>query len=223
MLAALVLLLACMNVANILLVRATMRQREMAIRAAMGANRWRLIRQMLTESILLALFGGIGGLTLGVWASSAVALLLPAGRFPIHLDFGFDWRVFAYAMTAALFTGAIVGLWPALRAGRADVNSVLQSGGRSDTAGVSRHRLRSVLVVAQVAGSLVLLIVAGLFVRSLMRAQRANLGFDPDQVLNLTLDPKEVGYDEARTKNFYRRPRSQGTRIARRAIGKPRV
>ncbi|HMD40209.1 MAG TPA: ABC transporter permease, partial [Candidatus Acidoferrum sp.] len=202
-LAALVLLLACMNVANILLVRATMRQREMAIRAAMGANRWRLIRQMLTESIMLSLFGGVGGLTLGVWASGAVGTLLPVGRIPIRADFGFDWRVFAYAMAAALLTGAIVGLWPALRAGRADVNSVLQSGGRSDTAGVSRHRLRSVLVVAQVAGSLVLLIVAGLFVRSLIRAQHAYLGFDADHVLNLTLDPREVGYDEARTRTFY--------------------
>jgi predicted permease len=202
-LAALVLLLACMNVANILLVRATMRQREMAIRAAMGASRGRLIRQMLTESILLALFGGVGGLALGVWASGAVASLLPASRFPVRLDFGFDWRVFAYAMAAALITGAIVGLWPAVRAGRADVNSVLQSGGRSDTAGVSRHRLRSLLVVAQVAGSLVLLIVAGLFVRSLVRAQRAYMGFDADHVLNLTLDPREVGYDESRTKTFY--------------------
>jgi predicted permease len=202
-LAGLVLLLACMNVANILLVRATMRQREMAIRAAMGANRWRLIRQMLTESILLALFGGVGGLTLGVWASSAVVSILPAGRIPIRVDFGFDWRVFAYAMAAALFTGAVVGLWPAVRAGRTDVNSVLQSGGRGDTAGVSRHRLRSVLVVAQVAGSLVLLIVAGLFVRSLIRAQHAYMGFDANQVLNLTLDPREVGYDDARTKTFY--------------------
>ena len=202
-LAGLVLLLACMNVANILLVRATMRQREMAIRAAMGANRWRLIRQMLTESIMLALFGGVGGLAVGVWASSAVGALIPAGRIPIRVDFGFDWRVFGYAMGAALFTGAIVGLWPALRAGRADVNTVLQSGGRSDTAGAGRHRLRSVLVVAQVAGSLVLLIVAGLFVRSLMRAQHAYLGFDADHVLNLTLDPREVGYDETRTKTFY--------------------
>ena len=202
-LAGLVLLLACMNVANILLVRATMRQREMAIRAAMGANRWRLIRQMLTESILLALFGGVGGLTLGVWASSAVVSILPAGRIPIRVDFSFDWRVFAYAMAAALFTGAVVGLWPAVRAGRTDVNSVLQSGGRGDTAGVSRHRLRSVLVVAQVAGSLVLLIVAGLFVRSLIRAQHAYMGFDANQVLNLTLDPREVGYDDARTKTFY--------------------
>jgi putative ABC transport system permease protein len=202
-LAGLVLLLACMNVANILLVRATMRQREMAIRAAMGASRGRLIRQMLTESIMLSLFGGVGGLLLGVWASTAVGSLLPSGRIPIRLDFGFDWRVFAYAMVAALFTGAIVGLWPAVRAGRADVNSVLQSGGRSDTAGAGRHRLRSVLVVAQVAGSLVLLIVAGLFVRSLMRAQHAYLGFDADHVLNLTLDPREVGFDDARTKTFY--------------------
>ena len=203
-LAALVLLLACMNVANILLVRSTMRQREMAIRAAMGASRGRLIRQMLTESVLLALFGGLSGLTIGVWASGAVASLLPSSRFPVRLDFGFDGRVFVYSMAAALFTGAIVGLWPALRAGRMDVNSVLQSGGRSDTAGVSRHRVRSFLVVAQVAGSLVLLIVAGLFVRSLMSAQRSYLGFDADHVLNLTLDPREVGYDDARTKNFYR-------------------
>jgi putative ABC transport system permease protein len=203
-LAALVLLLACMNVVNILLVRATMRQRELAIRAAMGATRGRLMRQLLTESIVLALFDGVGGLMLGVWASGAIASLLPSSRFPVLLDFSFDWRVFAYAMGAALSTGMLVGLWPALRAGRADVSGVLQGSGRSDTAGVSRHRLRSVLVVAQVGGSLVLLIVAGLFVRSLMRAQRADLGFDPDHVLNITLDPREVGYEEARTKNFYR-------------------
>jgi predicted permease len=203
-LAALVLLLACVNVANILLVRATMRQREMAIRAALGAGRGRLIRQMLTESIMLALFGGAGGLVVGVWASGAIASLLPASRFPVRLDFSFDWRVFAYAMAAALLTGTLMGVWPALRAGRADVNGVLHGGGRSDTAGVGRHRVRSVLVVAQVGGSLVLLIVAGLFVRTLFRAQRAYLGFDPNNVLNLTLDPREVGYDEARAKSFYR-------------------
>jgi predicted permease len=203
-LAALVLLLACMNVANILLVRATMRQREMAIRAAMGASRGRLIRQLLTESIVLALFGGAGGVVAGQWASGAIASLLPAGRFPIRLDFSFDWRVFAYAMAAALVTGIVVGLWPARRAGQADINSVLHGDGRSDLAGVSRHRLRNVLVVAQAAGSLVLLIIAGLFYRTLFRAQRVYLGFDPDHVLNLTLDPKEVGYDEARTKTFYR-------------------
>jgi putative ABC transport system permease protein len=203
-LAGLVLLLACMNVANILLVRATMRQREMAIRAAMGAGRARLIRQLLTESMVLAVFGAAGGLILGEWATGSIGSLLPASTFPIHLDLSFDWRVFAYALGAAVLTGALVGIWPAWRAGKADLNVVLQGSGRSDTAGVSRHRIRSVLVVAQVGGSLVLLIVAGLFVRSLMHAQHAYLGFDPDHVLNLTLDPKEVGYDDARTKNFYR-------------------
>ncbi|MGA8556082.1 MAG: FtsX-like permease family protein [Candidatus Acidiferrales bacterium] len=170
----------------------------------MGASRLRLIRQLLTESIVLALFGGIAGLALGQWASGAIAALLPPSRFPVELNFSFDWRVFAYGMAAALVTGIVMGVWPALRGGRTDVNAVLHSGGRSDTAGVSRHRVRSVLVVAQVAGSLVLLIVAGLFVRTLMRAQHAYLGFDADHVLNLTLDPTEVGYDETRTKTFYR-------------------
>jgi len=203
-LAAMVLLLACMNVANILLVRATMRQREMAVRAAMGASRLRLIRQLLTESILLAVAGGVGGLLLGVWSSGMVPSLLPPSKFPIQLDFSFDWRVFAYAMAAALLTGTLVGIWPALRAGRADVNAILHGAGRSDTAGVSRHRLRGVLVMAQVAGSLVLLIVAGLFVRTLFKAQNAYLGFDASHVLNVTLDPQELGYDEARTKSFYR-------------------
>lgn len=104
--------------------------------------------------------------------------------------------------------GALVGVWPALRAGRANVHGVLHGASRSHKAGVGRHRVRSVLVVvlvvAQVGGSLVLLIVAGLFVRTLLRSQRAYLGFDPDHVLNVILDPKEVGYDRVRTKNFYR-------------------
>lgn len=129
---------------------------------------------------------------------------MPDLKLPVRLSFGFDWRVFAYALGAALVTGIVVGLWPAWRAGRADLNSVLHGAGRSDTAGAGRHRVRSVLVVAQVAGSLVLLIVAGLFVRSLLRVQQTYLGFDPDNVLNVVLDPKEVGYDEVRTNSFYR-------------------
>jgi predicted permease len=203
-LAGLVLLLACMNVANLLLVRATMRQREMAIRAAMGASRTRLIRQMLTESLLLAVLGAAAGLLIGQWASGGLIRLLPDSKFPIILDFSFDWRVFGYALAAALVTGTLVGVWPALRAGRADVNGVLHGAGRSDTAGAGRHWLRSALVVAQVCGSLVLLIVAGLFVRSLASAQRADLGFEPDHLLNVSLDPKEIGYDETRTKTFYK-------------------
>ena len=203
-LAAMVLLLACMNVANILLVRATLRQREVAIRMAMGASAWRLVRQLLTETILLALVGGAGGLMLGLWASRAIFALLPPSKFPIWMDFSFDWRVFAFVLSATLLTGALAGVWPAWRARRADVNGVLQAGGRSDTAGVGRHRVRSFLVVAQVGGSLVLLIVAGLFVRSLFSAQHTYLGFDPNNLLNLTLDPQQMGYDEARTKDFYR-------------------
>ena len=97
-----------------------------------------------------------------------------------------------------------MGLWPALRASGADLNSILQERGRSDTAGTGRHRLRSALVVAQVAGSLMLLIIAGLFVRSLRHAKTMYLGFDPDHVLSLTIDPHQIGYDEARTAEFYR-------------------
>jgi len=203
-LGALLLLLACMNVANVLLARATVRQREMGLRAALGAGRGRLIRQMLTETILLGILGGVLGVILGEWASPRDAFGLASTRIPVRIDYSFDWHVFAYSFAAALFTGIFVGLWPALRASRADLNSILQEGGRSDSAGAGRHRLRSALVVAQVAGSLMLLIVAGLFVRSLRHAETMYLGFDPGHVLDLTMDPHQIGYDEARTTEFYR-------------------
>lgn len=198
------LLLACMNVANILLARATVRQREMGLRAALGAGRGRLIRQMLTEAILLGLLGGILGVIPGSWANPGDLSKLASTSLPIRLDIGFDWHVFAYSFAAALFTGAFVGLWPALRASRTDLNTILQEGGRSDIAGGGRHRLRSALVIAQVAASLMLLLIAGLFVRSLRRAQTMYLGFDPDRVLSLTMDPHQIGYDEAHTREFYR-------------------
>ena len=207
---ALVLLLACLNVANILLARATARQREMAIRAALGAGRARLIRQMLTESLLLALLGGIGGVVLGEWAISASGSVLhsatstTSSNIAYRLDYSFDWRVFAYTLGAVVLSGILLGIWPAFRAGRVDLNTVLHEGGRSDSAGVGRHSVRGILLVAQVAGSLMLLIVAGLFVRSLERAEHMYLGFDPDHVLNVMLDVHQIGYDEARAKAFYR-------------------
>ncbi len=204
LLAGLVLLLACLNVANILIARATVRQREMAVRSALGADRTRLMRQVLTEAILLALLGGAAGVILGAWASGSIGSMLPRTNPPFHFDFSFDWRVFAYTLGAALLTGFGVGIWPALRAARTNLNAVLHEGGRSDSAGASRHRLRSALVVIQVAGSLALLVVAGLFVRSLDRAERGYLGFDPSHVLNVIVDPNEIGYDEAHTKAFYR-------------------
>ena len=134
-LGALLLLLACMNVANVLLARATVRQREMGLRAALGAGRGRLIRQMLTETILLGLLGGVLGVILGEWANPGDLSKLVSTSLPVRLDFSFDWHVFAYSFAAALFTGVFVGLWPALRASRADLNSILQEGGRSDAVG----------------------------------------------------------------------------------------
>lgn len=201
-LAVLVLLLACMNVANILLVRATVREREMAIRTALGAARSRLIRQLLTESVLLALFGGIAGIALGTWASSAVGTMPLGTDLPVHVDFGFDWRVFAYAFAAALLTGIVVGMLPAVRASRANLAGVLHEGGRGVVGG--KHRLRNSLVALQVAGSLMLLIIAGLFMRSLQKAQRTNLGFDPSHVLNMSMDPSEIGYSEVQGRAFYK-------------------
>lgn len=203
-LAALVLLLASINVANISVVRAMARRREMAVRVALGAGRTRLIRQMLTESLLLALLGGAVGMVLGNWTSRLISSIDLQTSLPVFLDFHFDWNVFAYAMGITVVTGAIVGLWPALRASRANVSAVLHEAGRSGSAGVERHRVRNALVIAQVAGSLLLLVVAALFVRSLQQAQRTYLGFDPDHLLNVTLDPNEIGYSRQRTNDFYR-------------------
>jgi predicted permease len=212
--AGLVLMLACVNVANILLVRATVRQREMAIRAALGAARRRLIRQMLTEGFLLALFGGIAGIILGSWALNGIGLvssLRPETNIsmPLSMDFSFDWRVLTYALVATFVTGIVVGMWPALRASRTNLNAVLLESGRSDSAGAGRHRMRNILVVAQIAGSLMLLIVAGLFLRSLESARRMSLGFNPDHVLNVIMDPKNIGYDKPRIKEFYRKLKSR--------------
>ena len=197
-----VLVLACMNIANLLLVRSDSRQREMAMRAALGATSARLIRHLLTESILVALLGGAAGVLLGLAASGAISSIPLHSPLPIVLDFRFDWRVFSYAFVAALLTGILVGITPALRAARGNVSEVLHEGGRTATPG--RHRMRSALVAAQVGGSLMLLIVAGLFVRSLEHVEHMNLGFDPNGVLNATVDPHEAGYDKAQTSVFLR-------------------
>jgi len=198
----LVLLLACVNVANILLVRATIREREMAIRAALGAARTRLIRQLLTESILLALMGGVVGILLGKWGSSALSSIHLQTDLPVRFDFHFDWRVFAYAFLFAVATGIVVGLVPAIRASRGNLNAILHAGGRGVVGG--KNRLRSTLVVAQVGGSLMLLIIAGLFTRSLGKAQQTNLGFNPSHLLNMTMDPNEIGYNDVQYREFYK-------------------
>ncbi|HLJ44780.1 MAG TPA: ABC transporter permease [Bryobacteraceae bacterium] len=200
-LAGMVLLLACVNVAALLLVRAGVRGREMAVRSALGAARGRLVRQLLTDSSLLALLGCAGGIVLGLAGSGALNAIPLGSTIPVVLEFGLNWRVFAYAMGAAAATGIIVGIVPALRASRLNLADVLQEGGRSFTAG--RQRLRSILVVAEVSGSLTLLIVAGLFVRSLQMVQHVDLGFDPSHILNVTVDPHEAGYDTQRSARFF--------------------
>lgn len=203
-LAGLVLLVACFNIANVLLVRATVRQREMAIRAALGAGQGRLVRQYLTESLLLALLGGGAGLVLATWASGFLSSLSLGTDLPLRFDFRPDARVYVFALAAVFVTGLIVGMMPALRAARTNVNSVLHEGGRGSSSGLGRQFARNTLVIAQVAGSFVLLIVAGLFVRSLNKAEKMNLGFNPDHVLDLSMDVEQVGYKEPQAREAYR-------------------
>ena len=202
-LAGMVLLLACMNVENILLARGTARQREMGVRAALGAGPGRLISQMLTESVMLAGLGGGVGIILGLWANRWTNSI-HLQNIPLQLDSTLDWRVLAFAAAAVIATGIIVGLAPALRASSTEVNVALHEGAQPNRFSVSPSVIRNFLVVTQVAGSLVLLIAAGLFVRSLWKVQQFDLGFDPDHVLNVAVDPHEIGYDDARTTEFYR-------------------
>jgi predicted permease len=202
-LGALVLLLACTNIANILMARASVRQREMAVRAALGGARSRLLRQMMTETLLTALLGGAAGVTLAAWLSRVVGSLHLTG-FPLRLSFAFDWRVFTYALAVVVLTTIFAGLSPALRATRADVNAVLHQGGHADGASKARHKVRGDLMAAQVAGSLMLLVVAGLFVRSLRAVETMDLGFDPNQLLNVTLDPALNNFSAAQTTEYYR-------------------
>jgi predicted permease len=198
--AALVLLLACVNLANLVMIRATVRRKEIAMRAALGGSRGRLIRQLLTENILLAICGGILGLLFGAWTSAALGTMSLQG-VPLYLDFSFDWRVFAYAFAATITSGLMLGILPALRGSRADVTAVSRESVRFSP---GRQRIRSVLVMAQIAGSLMLLVLAGLFSRSLQNARRLDLGFDPRNVVNLSVDPNEVGYDDARGRQFFK-------------------
>jgi predicted permease len=217
-LAGLVLLLACTNVANILLVRAAARSREIAIRSALGASRARIVRQIVTETLWMALLGSAAGVLLGVAALDASGALLHSvftntSNHGFSLDVSFDWRVFVYASITAVLAGILVGLWPAFRATRSDVNTELREGRRSNSRFIGRHGLRNALAAAQLACSLILLIAAGLFVQSLNSAEHMYLGFNPDRVLNVILDPHEIGYGQARTIEFYRELEERVRRI----------
>jgi len=203
-LSSLVLLIACMNVANILLVRMTVREREIAVRASLGAGRGRLVRLLLIESLLLAGIGTALGLVLGRLLSTMFVNSINIGTdINFRLDAHFDWRVFVYSAIAAIATGLVVGALPARRAARTNVAGLLHDGGRSGTASRRRQRIRHALVVAQVAGSLVLLIIAGLFVRNLRLAQQVELGFRTDRIMSARLDTMNLGFTEAHSIAFY--------------------
>ncbi len=199
----LVLLVACFNVANLLLARAGAREREIAVRSALGAGRACLIRQLLTENILLAAAGAAGGALAGNWAIRGLERLRPLGDFALRLAFEFDWRVFSYVTAIALGAGIVSGLAPALRISATNLTDSLREAGRG-TVGGGRHLLRNAFVVAQVAGSLIVLVAACLFIRSLTNARSIDLGFNPRNTLNVSLNPKLQGYDKPRAEAFFR-------------------
>ncbi|MBI4875904.1 MAG: ABC transporter permease [Acidobacteria bacterium] len=196
-----VLLIACANVANLLLARATARQKEIAIRLSVGASRGRLVRQLLTESILLSLLGAFAGFVLAFWAASAISSFQVPFPFPIVFDFRPDLRVLAFAAALAMCTGVFFGLAPALRATRPDLLAALKNE-MSVFGRVRRFGLRNALVVVQVALSLVLLTGSGLFLRSLQRASSIDIGMRPDNVLLMAMDPKLHRYSPERTQRF---------------------
>jgi predicted permease len=200
--AGLVLLIACANIANLLLARATARRKEIAIRLAIGAGRRRLIRQLLTESVMLALLGGGSGLLLAGWGADLLMAFKPPLPIPVELDLHGDWRVFGFMFGLSLLTGIVFGLAPALAASRPDVIASLKDETGAAITGGRPGRLRGSLVVTQVAVSLLLLICAGLFLRSLRNASAIDPGFDADNLLALSMDLKLQGYDETKGRNF---------------------
>ena len=202
--AGLVLLLACANVANLMLVRSVARRREIAIRLSLGANRWRLVRQLLVESLILALAGGLVAFALTFWTAGTFMKFVPKTDFPISLGMRVDHTVLLATMVISLLTGVIFGILPALRASGEAPIAVLKEDTGSASGGMRKARLASALVVAQISLSLLLLICAGLFIRSFMSAQQINPGFNAHNVLIATYDLFTGGYSEASGVEFDR-------------------
>jgi predicted permease len=192
--AALVLLIACANLANLLLARSAARNREIAVRLALGAGRFRLVRQLLTESWMLGLVGGALGIAASAWGVRALLRFLPAQRLPMQLDVPIDWRVLVFAGGLSLLTSLLFGLAPALQATRPNVSAELKG------TGIWRRSL----VVVQVALSLLLVVGAGLFLQSLRNAANLRIGLDTDNVLMASMNPALSGYTQPQVANFYR-------------------
>ncbi len=188
-----VLLIACANVANLLLASAATRQKEMAIRTALGASRLRVMKQLLTESLMLALVGGAIGLLLALWGVALITKLLPQD-FPRAGEINLDWRVLGFTLVASVLTGILFGLAPALQISKTDVQESLKESGRGASSSRRHNRLRNLLIVGEVALSVVLLVGAGLLFRSFLQLQSVNTGFTSQQVLTLQLSPAGSKY-----------------------------
>ncbi len=202
----LVLLIACANVANLLLARAAARRKEIGIRLALGASRARLIRQLLTENILLSLLGGGMGLLLAYWLTYLMQGFIPVIEYNVLNDFfGIDSRVLIFTLVISLLTGVLFGLAPAWHASKPELVPVLKGEITTQSGKRRRLTLRNSLVVAQVALSLVVLVCAGLFVQSFRYAQRMDPGFGAQNVLLMTINPQLIGYDETQNKDFFAR------------------
>ncbi|MGE5326821.1 MAG: ABC transporter permease [Deltaproteobacteria bacterium] len=203
----LVLLIACANVANLLLARAASRQKEMAVRVALGAGRARVLRQVLTESILLAALGGAFGLLLAQWADLALLRMVSRGPSPIPLDVHPDTRILLFTLGMSILTGILFGLAPAFRTSRVDLNSVLKGTSQSVVGGAAqggRVPIGKILVVSQVAMSMLLLIVAGLFIHSFQKLANEELGYDRDHLLLFGVNPVASGYKGEAISQLYK-------------------
>lgn len=198
-----VLLIACANVANLLLARAMTRHKEMAIRSALGASRFRVVRQLLTESVLLSLAGGLLGLMLAVWWSD---LLVSLGKkdIPRALQVGLDWRVLGFTLGVSILTGVIFGLVPAIHSAKTQLTETLKEGGRGSGEGARRNRIRGVLVVAELAIAVILLVGAGLLIQSLWRLRQVSPGFSSQNVLTFVVGVPQVRYPTEKQAQFYR-------------------
>jgi len=202
--AGLVLLLACANVANLMLVRSMVRRREIAIRISLGASRWRLVRQLLVESLILALAGGVIALLITSWTAGTLMKFIPKTDFPVSLGIAVNRAVLLATLVISVLTGVIFGILPALRASGAAPVAVLKEDTGSASGGLRKARLASGLVVAQISLSLLLLICAGLFIRSFISAQQINPGFNSHSVLIASYDLFTAGYSNASGAEFDR-------------------
>jgi hypothetical protein len=199
----LVLLIACANLATLLLARATARHKEISVRLAIGASRVRLIRQLLTESMLLSAIGGILGLLFARWGTQGLLMLMPRGENQLILDVKPDWKVLLLTLLASVLTGILFGLAPALRAARMELAPAMKESAGNVSEDRRGHFLGESLVVAQISASLVLMTGAGLFVRTLENFERKDLGFDQKNLLTFGVEATRAGYKGDLLMNFY--------------------